>query len=147
MLNQREKLNQLKRNFESYSYYYFSIKEVESKIVEIETRLEGLSSPRMQAVFIENKSYKNNIIELSERKERLEKQKNKYLNKIHALKCLVELIPDGRDRAFVEDYYFNGVPKKEIAEKYVYHIAGISRKLNIILLEIIKNHLYRDYDV
>ena len=147
MLNQREKLNQLKRNFESYSYYFYSIQEVESKIIEIETRLEGLSSPRMQAVFIENKSYKNNIIELSERKERLEKQIKKYYNKINALKSLVKLIPDRADQMFVEDYYFNNLPKKEIAEKYNYHIAGISRKLNIILLEIIKNHLYRDYEV
>ena len=146
MVNETEKLNQLKRNFESYTYYSASIKEVDLKIIEINTRLEGLSSPRVKEVFIENKSYQNNIIELTERKERLEKQKKRYQSKIYALQCLVELIPDRRDKFFVEDYYFKKMPKKDIAKKYNYHVAGVSRKLNNVLLEIIKNHLYRDFD-
>ena len=90
MLNDREKVMQLKRNFESYSYYYYAIKEVELKLEELQTRLDGLSSPRIQEVFIENKSYKNNIIELTEKKDRLHKKKVGYPKKIDALFALVD---------------------------------------------------------
>lgn len=147
MLSQREKLNQLKRNFESYTYYYHSIKEVELKIIEIETRLEGLSSPRVKEVFIENKSYHNNIIELTERKERFERMKQKYQKKIYALECLVELIPSKRDQYFIRDYFFNGMSRKDLAAKYIYHENSISRQVNSILNQIVNNYLYKDYDI
>ncbi|MDD6468177.1 MAG: hypothetical protein PUF50_08370 [Erysipelotrichaceae bacterium] len=147
MLEERDKLMQLKRNLESYHYYKHCLEETRLKITEIDTRLEGLSSPRVKEVFIENKSYKNNIIELTEHKERLEKMMKKYQSKIFALECLVELIPQKRDQYFVKDYYFESLSKQDIAKKYNYHVAGIARKLNSVLLQIIKNHLYKDFEI
>lgn len=147
MLNEKEKLNQLKRNFEAYSYYKSCLEETRLKIIDIDTRLEGLSSPRVKEVFIENKSYKNNIIELTEKRDKLEKMLEKYQSKIIALESLVELIPVKRDQYLIIDYYFDCLSKPDIAKKYNYHVAGLARKVNNVLLQIIKNHLYKDFEI
>ena len=147
MLNDREKVMQLKRNFESYSYYVKSKYEIDLKIVEINTKLEGLSSPRVKEVFIENKSYHNNIIELTERRERFEKFSAKYQVKIQALEKLITLIPLKRDQYFIQDYYFNGLNRKVIAKKYSFHENSVSRQVNKILLEIVRNFLYKDLEI
>lgn len=147
MLNDREKVMQLKRNFESYSYYVKSKYEIDLKIVEINTKLEGLSSPRVKEVFIENKSYHNNIIELTERRERFEKLSAKYQVKIQALEKLITLIPLKRDQYFIQDYYFNGLNRKVIAKKYSFHENSVSRQVNKILLEIVRNFLYKDLEI
>ena len=147
MLNDREKVMQLKRNFESYSYYYYAIKEVELKLEELQTRLDGLSSPRIQEVFIENKSYKNNIIELTEKKDRLHKKKVGYQKKIDALFAIVDLIHDKRDKMIIQDYYFNKIKMSDMCKKYNYHEKVISRKVNKILLQIIREYLYQDLEI
>ena len=147
MLNDREKVMQLKRNFESYGYYVKSKHEIDLKIVEINTKLEGLQSPRVKEVFIENKSYHNNIIELTERRERFEKLSAKYQVKIQALEKLITLIPLKRDQYFIQDYYFNGLNRKVIAKKYSFHENSVSRQVNKILLEIVRNFLYKDLEI
>lgn len=147
MLNDREKVMQLKRNFESYGYYVKSKHEIDLKIVEINTKLEGLQSPRVKEVFIENKSYHNNLIELTERRERFEKLSAKYQVKIQALEKLITLIPLKRDQYLIQDYYFNNLSRQNISKKYNYHSAGLARKVNKILLEIVRNYLYKDLEI
>lgn len=137
MLTTKDKVEQFKRELRSYTYYKESVKEINLKLCEINTKLLGISSITYNPVHLENagKPYHDNKLELICDEERLINERSYYERKLTQIDDALNKL-NLQDKELLIKLYIEHKKYDELAEEYSYSIRMLKYKVNRLIEEI-----------
>lgn len=112
-----EEIKHLKNECKDMNYYKKKLKEAELKLEEIKVRLQGVSSPRMEGVYIVKDPHKSDKLYWLEVEKKWIKEKDKYQNIINELNRPIDSMPDILADAF-RSAYIDKINHDKVAESY-----------------------------
>ena len=112
-----EEIKHLKNECKDMNYYKKKLKEAELKLEEIKVRLQGVSSPRMEGVYIVKDPHKSDKVYWLEVEKKGIKEKDKYQNIINELNRPIDSMPDILADAF-RSAYIDKINHDKVAESY-----------------------------
>lgn len=112
-----EEIKHLKNECKDMNYYKKKLKEAELKLEEIKVRLQGVSSPRLEGVYIVKDPHKSDKLYWLEVEKEWIKEKDKYQNIINELNRPIDSMPDILADAF-RSAYIDKINHDKVAESY-----------------------------
>lgn len=100
VLTEKDKVEQFKRDLRSYTYHQKMVTEIDYKIEELKVKLQGVSSPDMKTVVLENAGdpYRENKIALMMEEGELMNERNKHLAEIQRIDDALKIVDkEGKD--------------------------------------------------
>lgn len=138
MITEKDKIEQFKRDLRSYNYYLGMIEECNIQLTAIAVRLQGVSSPSIKDVVLENAGnpYSDNRIGLMIEEGKIIDERNKWLSEVKRIDDLLNKLSSG-ERNVLNEVYVKRKKMESVAErKYI-----SERKLRYDITEIIKKML------
>lgn len=117
MVTIEEEIKHLKNECKDMNYYKKKLKEAELKLEEIKVRLQGVSSPRLEGVYIVKDPHKSDKLYWLEVEKKWIKERDKYQNIINELNRPIDSMPDILADAF-RSAYIDMVNHDKVAEGY-----------------------------
>ena len=133
-----EEIKQFKRDLQSYKSYKEKIKRLYDKVLEMDTRLENVKSPRFNAVPVHQGSTKNDLfLHLIEEKEKINNTIKAYETIVSEVdRKLGKLTKEEQD--ILKLVYMEHVPIRKIARVYYRSEPTMYRDITDIILKIIE---------
>lgn len=117
MVTVEEEIKHLKNECKDMNYYKKKLKEAELKLEEIKVRIQGVSSPRLEGVYIVKDPHKSDKLYWLEVEKKWIKEKDKYQNIINELNRPIDSMPDILADAF-RSAYIDKINHDKVAESY-----------------------------
>ena len=112
-----EEIKHLKNECKDMNYYKKKLKEAELKLEEIKVRLQGVSSPRLEGVYIVKDPHKSDKLYWLEVEKEWAMERDKYQNIINELNRPIDSMPDILADAF-RSAYIDKINHDKVAESY-----------------------------
>ena len=137
MIKMKNKLEQFKRDLRSRAFYESMLNECDLKLEEIEVKLQGVSSPKMDQALSKNKSFhKQNVLEWIMDEEKILEEKNDYLKRIVAIDEKLSLLEEV-DRTLIIDLYVKNKRHENVADDYHMNRQNMYKKIEKMLSKIL----------
>lgn len=122
MIGEKEELEYFINECRSYRYYVKKVTECNDKLIEINNKLEGLSSPGVKEIIYENASdpYKEKKLYWLCEEEKVVAEKIKWQSHIDNVNSVLDLIPEEVDKKIVIDVFIKRKNTDHLADKYNY---------------------------
>lgn len=112
-----EEIKHLKNECKDMNYYKKKLKEAELKLEKIKVRLQGVSSPRLEGVYIVKDPHKSDKLYWLEVEKEWAMERDKYQNIINELNRPIDSMPDILADAF-RSAYIDKINHDKVAESY-----------------------------
>lgn len=135
----KDEVEQFKRDLRSYTYHQKKAVELEEKLEELATRMQGLSSPAIKEIIYENSSdpYKDRKLEFMCEEEELVKERNDHLLEMKRLDDALGLIEEDK-RKILTDIYIKRKNIDYVAAKHFCSVRKVKYDVNAIIKWIIQ---------
>lgn len=102
----KDEIDQFKRDLRSYTYHQKKVVELEEKLEELATRMQGLSSPAFKEIVYENTSnpYSDNRLQLMDEEEILIKERNVHFREMKRLDDALALLDEDKQQILRDIY-------------------------------------------
>ena len=106
MLTDKDKIEQFKRDLRSYTYHQKMVEELQYKLIELNVKIQGVSSPTMKPVVLENAGdpYKNKRSDYWEEEEKLVLERNKHQSEINKINSILNEANEIDKRILIDVY-------------------------------------------
>ena len=106
MITIKDEIDQFKRDLRSYTYHQKKVVELEEKLEELATRMQGLSSPAFKEIVYENTSnpYSDNRLQLMDEEEILIKERNVHFREMKRLDDALALLDEDKQQILRDIY-------------------------------------------
>lgn len=133
-----DEIKQFKRDLLSYKNHKKRIKRLNDKLLELQTKLENVKSPKFEVVPVHTQSLNGDIrLHLIEEKSKVQKKIETSQNIIAEIdEKLAQLNKEERD--ILTLVYMEHVPIKKIARVYYKSEPTMYRDINSMILKIIE---------
>lgn len=120
MVTSKEVCEQFRRDLKSLNYYKSKLEEINDKLLEMNVKLQRVSSPAVKDVIIENKNpYQSNVLELMMQEENLIKERDHYKYMIVQIESKLKALPKNIRKICIE-LYVNGRNAENVALEHGY---------------------------
>lgn len=121
MITEKDKIEQFKRDLRSYNYYLGMIEECNIQLTAITVRLQGVSSPSIKDVVLENAGnpYSDNKVGLMMEEGKIIDERNKWLSEVKRLDEMIAKIDDKNKKLIVDLYVEKKNHDKVAIENYI----------------------------
>ena len=137
MITNKDKIEQFKRELRSYRFYEKSIDEIECKLIELNNRMIGLSSPQPKEVVagaVSVKYHHDNKLELMIEEEHLIAEREYYLARIIKIDEVLNSM-DENDANILRDLYMRRISYDVVSDEQHYSRSQLQRRVNSIIRE------------
>lgn len=125
MVSSKEISEQFRRDLKSLNYYKAKLDDVNYELEGLNVKLQGVSSPGIKDVIIENKDpYKNRILELICQEEELIKQRDVLIYTIKQIESKLNSLPK-RIRKVCIELYVKGKNSENVAFDNGYEYTAV----------------------
>ena len=118
MVTIEEEITQFKKDCSSLIYWRKRRDEAQYKLEEIKVRLQGVSSPRLEGVYIVKDPHKSDKAYWLEEESKWMKERDKWQSRIDEVKSKLNLIKNGKDRQMIYDLCVYKRNHEKTAKKY-----------------------------
>lgn len=118
MVTVEEEIKHLKNECKDMNYYKKKLKEAELKLEEIKVRLQGVSSPRLEGVYIVKDPHKSDKAYWLEEESKWMKERDKWQSRINEIEGKLKQIESDEDRQIIYDLYVYEQNHEKTAKKY-----------------------------
>lgn len=134
MITEKDKIEQFKRDLRSYNYYLGMIEECNVQLMAIAVKLQGVSSPRIKDVVLENAGnpYSDNKVGLMMEEGKIIDERNKWLSEVKRLDEMIAKI-DLKYKKLILDLY---VEKKNHDKVAIENYIGRANMYKVVDKEI-----------
>lgn len=134
MITEKDKIEQFKRDLRSYNYYLGMIEECNIQLTAIAVKLQGVSSPSIKDVVLENAGnpYSDNRIGLMMEEGKIIDERNKWLSEVKRLDEMIAKI-DLKYKKLILDLY---VEKKNHDKVAIENYIGRANMYKVVDKEI-----------
>lgn len=134
MITEKDKIEQFKRDLRSYNYYLGMIEECNVQLMAIAVKLQGVSSPSIKDVVLENAGnpYSDNRIGLMMEEGKIIDERNKWLSEVKRLDEMIAKI-DLKYKKLILDLY---VEKKNHDKVAIENYIGRANMYKVVDKEI-----------
>lgn len=140
MITEKDEIEQLKRELKSYNYYVESVREINMKLIEINTKLIGLSSPTPSEVIagkVSVKYYHDNKMELMDEEAKLITERSYYEGRIAKINSMLDEM--NRDsQKLIKGLFMEHISYATMCEELRTSESSLKRRVNSIIKETIK---------
>ena len=151
MIGEREELEYFINECKSYNYYRKKVLECNLKLEEINTKLEGLSSPAIKDIIYENASdpYREKKTYWICEEDKVKEERDKWQSHIDKVDAILNMIPSVTDKSLVIDLYIKKKNADFLANEYCYaERSSLYRHVKKELRKILKwSHVTQKTDV
>lgn len=139
-LTEKDRIEQFKRDLRSYTYHQKMVAEIDYKIEELKVKLQGVSSPDMKPVVLENAGdpYRENKIALMMEEGELMNERNKHLLEMQKIDEALRLLPAEEQDVLIQVYIMRK-RYDSVAVDSNKSRATLFRDINQSILNILKN--------
>ena len=140
MITSKDNCEQFRRDLKSLNYYKAKLEDINDQLLELSVSLQGVSSPGVKGVIIENKDpYQTNKIELIMQEEILSLQKRNLEYTIKQIEAKLQALPK-RIRKVCVELYIKGRNSESVAAEAGYtHKISMYRAINKEIEKIYTN--------
>ena len=125
MITSKDNCEQFRRDLKSYNYYKAKLEDINDQLLELSVSLQGVSSPGVKDVIIENKDpYQSNKIELIMQEEILSLQKKNFEFMIAQIESKLQALPK-RIRKVCIELYIKGKNSESVAFENGYEYTAV----------------------
>lgn len=134
----KDEIDQFKRDLRSYTYHQKKVVELEEKLEELATRMQGLSSPAFKEVVYENTSnpYSDNRLQLMDEEEILIKERNVHFREMKRLDDALALLDEDKQQ-ILRDIYVKRKNIDYVASKNYCSIRKVKYDVNAMIKWVI----------
>ena len=138
MITIKDEIDQFKRDLRSYTYHQKKVVELEEKLEELATRMQGLSSPAFKEVVYENTSnpYSDNRLQLMDEEEILIKERNVHFREMKRLDDALALLDEDKQQ-ILRDIYVKRKNIDYVASKNYCSIRKVKYDVNAMIKWVI----------
>lgn len=131
MITSKENCEQFRRDLKSLNWYKSKLDEINDQLLELDVKMQRVSSPAVKDVVIENKNpYQSNILELMLQEEILIKQRDNLKYTVDQIEKKLNALPK-RIRRICIELYINGRNAENVATEAGYvHKISMYRSIN-----------------
>lgn len=139
MITLKDEVEQFKRDLKSYSYHQKKIKEIDDELLELRTRLEGVSSPAPKDVVLENarNPYASNKLDLIMQEEILLKERSKHQDEVMRVDALMKRIIFQEDTDILIELYVRRFSLDVVARNHYTSRSSLNRRANRIIRKML----------
>lgn len=139
MITEKDRIEQFKRDLRSYNYYLGMIEECNLQLTGIAVKLQGVSSPSMKDVVLENAGnpYSDNRIGLMMEEGKIIDERNKWLSEIKRIDEMIAKIDD-EYRQMIIELFVDKKNHEKIANKNFLSRQYMNKLIDNKILEIMK---------
>lgn len=118
MVTIEEEITQFKKDCSSLIYWRKRRDEAQYKLEEIKVRLQGVSSPRLEGVYIVKDPHKSDKAYWLEEESKWMKERDKWQSRINEIEGKLKQIESDEDRQIIYDLYVYEQNHEKTAKKY-----------------------------
>lgn len=136
MLTEKDYIAQFKRDLRSYDFNLKKIAALNLELEAVAVKMQGVSSPKVKDVIIENKTFQSNILELMYEEERLIQERNHIIRQIEIIDEKMNRL-NSRERELLRVLYIEGKKYHRVAKELNYAKSSIYEQVEKILKSIL----------
>lgn len=136
MLIEKDYIDQFKRDLRSYDFNLKKIAMLNLELEAIAVKMQGVSSPAVKDVIIENKSFQTNILELMYEEEKLISERNHIIRGIEIIDDKLNKL-NHSDRELLRVLYIDRRKYHKVAKERNYSQSTLFEQVDKIIKSIL----------